>query len=93
MPILSSRRARSRSNRSRSAARSTLAGREIAIRVGRLAAGVVGHYANKGVQPSVVRLDATEARLGDLGRSEVPRSQLASEPLNRQRVNDVRHGW
>ena len=65
--------------------------RDIAIGIGGLSNGVVGHHADKGVQPDLFCLDATQACLGNLDRSVRPCSQAASELLNRQRVKNVRH--
>ncbi len=54
-------------------------GGDLAIRLARLVARLVGHHENERVQPRVAGLDARQARVGGLERAHLAGAELSSE--------------
>ena len=61
-----------------------VAGRELAVRVGGLPPRLVRHHQDERVQPRVVCVDLTQARVGDLSGADFTRPPTASKFLNGQ---------
>src|SRR5207244_9206040 len=64
-----------------------VAGRQLAVGVARLAAGLVGHHEDEGVEPRVVDVDAPKTLFGGLLGGDFARPQLAREGFDGHRLD------